>query len=245
MNLTLTHLVLIALAAANGPAADNPIFKELTEKGVAMSDGSLVKLPPPILADGLDAAAQRAALAKVADVRSPVNELLKKSYAAPVVVKVRTVPSSKDDGPAVRKIDLWFVIHGDWGTLTSKDFLDSVLKPKDESKSRIVTKSGELTAKEIAARKLTATVRKGFEERFVYTTFSLFDRVQIGATRFSVATSSEDSIVAAGCVDPRFDKDADYPNQWRPPWFATNWRRSVLGPPTPSPMPAATPRLRG
>jgi hypothetical protein len=216
MILTLTHIALIALAATNGPANDNPILKDLVEKGITMSDGTVAKLPPPILADGLDAAAQRAALENASDARVTLKDLMKKSYAAPVVVKVRTVKAFKDEKPAVRAVDLWFVVHGDWKTMTSKDFLDSVLKPKDETKSRVVLKSGELTEKERSARKLDATTRKGFEERFIYTTFTLFERVEVSATRFSVATSDEDSIVAAGRVDTRFDKDADFPNRWRP-----------------------------
>ena len=64
-------LALLTLAAMNGPAAQNPLFQGAAEKGVPMSDGTRVKLPPPILADGLVAAGQQAALAKVADVRSP------------------------------------------------------------------------------------------------------------------------------------------------------------------------------
>ena len=68
----------------------------------------------------------------------------------------------------------------------------------------------------MAKRKLTATTNDGFEERFVYTTFSLFERVEISATRFAVLTKGKDFVLAAGKIDPRFDKDRDYPNQWRP-----------------------------
>lgn len=181
-----------------------------------MSDGTVVKLPPPILADELDAAGQRAALGKVADARSPVSELVKKSYYAPVVVKVRTVKSAPGEGPAVRTVDLWFVAHGGWDILTSKDFLESALKTKDEGPNRVVQQSGILTDKEMAARKLSAATRDDYEERFVYTTFWLFERVELSATRFSVLTRGERSIVAAARLDPRFLKDLDYPNQWRP-----------------------------
>jgi hypothetical protein len=214
MNSTLFSLVLLALAA--GPADENPVLRELIEKGVAMSDGAAVKLRAPILADGLDAAAQRAAIDKVADARSSAEELVRKSFYAPVVVKVRTVTSSKGEGSTVRAVDLWFVVHGDWNTLTSQQFLESVVKPKDEGRSRVVSKSGMLTEKELAARKLTAAIRKGYEERFVYSTISLFERAEISSTRFAVVTTGKDSVVAAGKIDPRFAKDPDYPNQWRP-----------------------------
>jgi hypothetical protein len=152
----------------------------------------------------------------VADSRSPFAELVRKSYYAPVVVKVRTVKPSEGERPAVRAVDLWFTAHGDWNTLTSREFLESVMKPADEGKSRVVTKSGVLSDQELAARKLSATVKEGHEERFVYSTFSLFERVEISATRFAVLTRGKDVVLAAGRVDPRFAKDADYPNWWRP-----------------------------
>ena len=216
MNLSLLAPLLLVLASASGPVDENPVFKELLEQGVKMSDGTAVKLPPPILADGLDAAGQKAALDKVADARSPVAELVKKSFYAPVVVKVRTVKPAEGEGPAVRNIDLWFVAHGDWDVLTSKDFLETALKTKEEGKSRVVVKSGILTDKELAARKLSAAAKDGYEERFVYTTFWLFERVELSATRFAVLTRGKDSILAAARLDPRFVHDPDYPNQWRP-----------------------------
>jgi hypothetical protein len=215
MSILSLPIVLVALAAA-GPTAANPLFQELVTKGVKMSDGTRAKLPLPILADGLDAAGQRAALGKVADARNSVKDLLAKSFYAPVVVKVRTVKPSEGEGPAIRAVDLWFTLHGDWNTLTSQKFLESVLKPADEGPSRVVARSGFLNDQELAARKLSPVVKEGYEERFVYSTFSLFERVEISATRFAVLTRDKSVVLAAGRVDPRFAKDADYPNQWRP-----------------------------
>jgi hypothetical protein len=43
----------------------------------------------------------------------------------------------------------------------------------------------------------------------------LFERVQVSATRFSMLTRGKNSVLAAGKIDPRFDKDVDYPNEWR------------------------------
>ena len=215
MTFTFITLTLLALTS-DAPAAENPVFKELLEKGVKVSDGTAFRLPPPVMADGLDAAGQRAAMEKVADARSSPAELVKKSSFAPVVVKVRTLKPAQDEGPAVRSIDLWFVAHGDWEVLNSKDFLESALKTNEEGKSQVVLKSGVLTDKEVAARKLSAVVKDGYEERFVYSTIALFDRVQLSATRFAVSTKGKETILAAGRLDPRFAKDPDYPNQWRP-----------------------------
>ncbi|MBU4398332.1 MAG: hypothetical protein KKE86_03240 [Planctomycetes bacterium] len=208
-------LLALSILAAESTAAENPIYKELIQKGVRMSDGSTVKLPPPIVPDGLDAAGQWAAMDKVATVRSPVERLVQKSFYAPVVVKVRTVKSSEGEGPAVRTVDLWFVAHGDWDVLTSKEFFESMAGAKDEGPNRVVSKSGTLTDEEMTERKLSATNKDGYEERFVYTTFSLFERVELSATRLAGLTRGKDSWLAAARIDRRFDKDPEYPNQWR------------------------------
>ncbi len=52
--------------------------------------------------------------------------------------------------------------------------------------------------------------------RYVSVSFSLFERVEISATRFAVVVRGKDSVVAAGRIDPRFARDTDYPNRWRP-----------------------------
>jgi hypothetical protein len=222
LRLSLIPLVLVAAAAAKVPAGENAVFNALIAQGVKMSDGAAYKLPPPILADGLDAAAQQAAIAKAPRVRGTVKDFLAKSFYAPVAVKVRTLRASQDDGPAVRAVDVWFVVHGDWDTLRSKGFLESVTGRK-EGKSGVVSKSGVLTDQEMAKRKLSGaasgtrkTSATDSEERIVYTTFSLFERVEISATRRTAQSRSTDSILAAGRIDPRFDKDPDFPNQWRP-----------------------------
>lgn len=212
-----TFIVLaLSILAVEKPAADNPIFKELIRNGVRMSDGSAVRLPPPIMPDRLDAAGQWAAMKKVATGRNPVEKLVQKSFYAPVVVRVRTVKPSEGEGPAVRTVNFWFVAHGDWDVLTSKEFLESMAGAKYEGPNRVVSKSGTLTDEEMSERKLSATNKDGYEERFVYTTFSLFERVELSATRMAGLTRCEDSWLAAARIDRRFDKDPEYPNQWRP-----------------------------
>ncbi len=218
MKRTISTLLLVILSTASTIAAENPIYNELVEKGVEMSNGELVALPPPIVPDGLDAAGQQAAMKKATDARTTLKDLLKKTPYAPVMVKVRSaqVDPSKDDGPMVRKIDLWFVTYGDWDVMTSKDFLESTLQSKDEEANRVVLRAGELTKAELDSRQLTAITTPELEERFLYSTFRMFDRVQVGATRFSALTRDENSILAAGRLDPRFLDDPEYPNEWRP-----------------------------
>ncbi|MEN6407925.1 MAG: hypothetical protein ABFC77_15835 [Thermoguttaceae bacterium] len=214
VNLSIFISAVIVLASADH--AKNPIFDELTQRGLAMSDGSTVKLPPPIAAEGLDAAGQRAALEKASGPSATFDELIQKSYYTPTIVKIRTVRPFVDEKSAVRSVDLWFVARGDWKTLTSKEFLESVFKSKSEGRSGVVSKLGELTEPEMAARKLLSPDDEGCRSRFIYTTFSLFERVELSTTRHATVTRGKDFVLAAARVDPRFDGDRDFPNQWRP-----------------------------
>jgi hypothetical protein len=234
MNFAVALSLLAFLAAAPAgkeSAVENPVFTQLLAEGVKMSDDKSYKLRPPIMPDELDAAGQLAAVAKLSDARNSVKDILRNDYFAPVVTKVRNAKPQRGEEPAIRTIDVWFVAHGDWGTLVSKDFLESTTAAEN-GKSRVVLKSGGLTEKEMRKRNLTAATvpEKGTvpfsltrklgqspsEQRFLYTTFWLFERVQVSATRFSMLTRGKNSVLAAGKIDPRFDKDSDYPNEWRP-----------------------------
>ncbi|MBN1393556.1 MAG: hypothetical protein JW959_00800 [Pirellulales bacterium] len=208
-------ILALSVPSVADPAADNSIFKELTEKGIEMSDGRSIKLPPPILPDGLDAAGQTSALQKAATAKYPLARLLEDSYYAPAIVNVRTRKSAKDEWPAVRAVDLWFVVHGDWDVLTSEKFLETLAGDEEQGPNGVVSKSGALTAEEMAARNLSVAEQDGYEERFVYATFRLFERVELSATRRAGLARGEESILAAGWIDRRFDEDPQYPNLWR------------------------------
>lgn len=182
-----------------------------------MSDGKDIKLPRPIMPDGLDTTGQWKAMEKVASARNPVKRLVQKSFYAPAVVKVRSLKRPDDEGPVVRAVDLWFVAHGDWNVLASKDFIGSMSGFDGGGKGNgIVSKSGTLNDEQMAKRKLTVTAKDGYEERLVYSTFSLFERVELSSTRLAGLSRGDDSWLAASRIDGRFNNDPEYPNQWRP-----------------------------
>ena len=120
--LSLVHFVLVAVAAADAPAGENAVFKELVAKASRCPTARRSNCRRRSWPTGWTPPQQQAAMAKAPRVRGTVKELLGKSYYAPVVVKVRTLKASPDDGPAVRAVDVWFVAHGDWDTLARKVF---------------------------------------------------------------------------------------------------------------------------
>ncbi|MGA2616397.1 MAG: hypothetical protein ABSF26_02230 [Thermoguttaceae bacterium] len=205
--------MLAAVTAAGGAAPpDNPVLAALVRKGVAAPDGSAVKLAAPTMADGLDAEAQAEILTQLAAPHT-LPEFLDKSSSAPIALKVKTIHRGQ---ATFRTVDLGFVAHGNWQTLISKKFTESAFKEKKgQANGHVVSQLGFLTAEEMEARGLEPRAKGGQQERYFYTTFMLFDMVEVSATRYALLGQTRSSIVLAARVDPRFAGDAQYPNQWR------------------------------
>jgi hypothetical protein len=196
----------------------NQVLQELLETGVTMSDGKAYKLPPPSMGDGLAAEKQKAVIAKIGKTKNlSFDDLIDNRTAAPVVLVIRPLKESDDESSTIRAIDLWFVAHGKWDVLNSEEFLNSLSKTKEgDNKNEVISKSGYLTDAEMEKRGLKPESTPEREMKFVYTTFSLFDQVELSATRLAVATRFNASLFGAAKMDPRFTGDAEYPNQWRP-----------------------------
>jgi hypothetical protein len=211
-----------ATPAAGGADAakteDNPLLREFLAKGIEMPDGSVMKLSPPILSEGIDAAAVKAAIEKIMPMNCSFEDFTAKDSRAPLGLKIRT-PKRKKPDYKFRTIDLGFVAYGNWKTLKSEKFFDSLLrrdsKAKQSDTSEASAKFGALTKEELAKRGLKSIGGGGREDRYIYSTVSLFDLVEIRATRYGVLTESPTSLVLAAGIDPRFATDAEYPNQWR------------------------------
>ena len=210
-----------ATAAGAAGLPENPVLKELTTQGVKMPEGTVVKLPPPLLDEGMDAAAQRAAIEKIIPPRYDFDAFTAHNSDAPVSVALKKPKSQDSDKYTLRKIDVYFVARGSWDVLSSKAFSDTILKKKKEEVKKQPGGSsmtaGFLSDKEMQKRKLKAVTEKHSRDRYFYSTFRLFDEVEVSATRYVVVTDTPAGVVIAGRIDPRFamDKEKEYPNQWR------------------------------
>ena len=214
----LVFQVLAVLVAAGGPVVpENVLLNELVEKGVKMPDGQVVCLPAPTMAEGLNEKQQAAVLAAIAP-RGKVQEFLDKGSSAPVSLKLGKIASRGKAGDVIRIANVCFIVYGDWGVLTSDEFSKGILKvgkPGSEKKEGMVSRAGYLKTTDLMVRGLPTLTKPGAKEYFLYTTFRLFERVELSTTRFGVATKTPTGVIVAAKVDPRFAKDKQYPNQWR------------------------------
>ena len=217
MNLTGLGWMVIVLVTGQATAAENPLLDELLQQGVLMSDGSRIKLPPPTLGDRLDAAGQRAVLDRLlAATKHSYEDLVRRDYQAPFVLDIRAVRTSRGESPA-RRIDLWFVAHGDFKTATSEQFLESLWRSsaKPDPKDPLAARSVTLNPADLAKRQIRLDPPPGVDERYEFGTVNLFDRVLVSATQRGMLTRRPQAVVVAEKIDPRFTKDAEYPNQWQ------------------------------
>lgn len=224
MSPLLPVLLLTAVLHADGHEKENALYLELREKGVPIGAGLRAPLPPPFMADGLDAKAQRAVLEKLAG-DYPLEEFLRKSVVAPHVYTYRDVKPSDPEAPAHGN-DLWFIAHGDLDTLAKKDasgFFQSVRK---EVQVHV------LTEEERAKRGLKAETSEKRQTRYVHTTYPLLEKVEVSLTSRTILTRTEDSLLLATALDPAFAKDEQFPNRWRA-ILRDGDEEQKLGPPQP------------
>lgn len=215
MNVLGVGLVAAVLATGQSQAVTNPLYEEIVENGIKLSDGSSVKLPPLTVKPAVDAAAQQAALTKLlAKTKFTFADIARKDPQAPFILNMPTVRRGEKFN--VRSVDLWFIAHGDWKTATSNEFLDSFWKSvKNDPNDPMAAKSVVLKPEELAKRGIEPKSSPGIEDRWVFGRGNLFDRVLASATQHGMVTHRPEAVLLANRIDPRFDKDAEYPNQWQ------------------------------
>jgi hypothetical protein len=188
---------------------ENDILQTLQTGSVKSSAGVVTTLPEFALPDGLDAAGQRAAIEKIGERNRPVDALLRKSVTAPFVLKI----TDAQPDTTMRRIDLWFVVHGQLEKVSDRKFLERHVK---EEKEGPVQMAFLLEPDELKTRGIELKPRPGLDERYAHTHVSLFDRVYVTATGHGMETRNDESIVVASILDDRFAGDNDYANQWSP-----------------------------
>lgn len=194
--------------------AHNPVYQDLRQHEMTI-DGARVPLPAPVLSDGQSAEEQRQALLQVAGSEQRLEELLRDSITAPFLVKVRD--QKTEHGDLIRLGDLWFVIHADLDQINPTDGERIGAESKSVEAGNMRLTSRLLKAEDLDKRGIKKTgEEKGFRrEWYVHLTGRLLDRIHVEVTDRVTASRSDESWVIASRTDPKFDRDEQFPNQWR------------------------------
>ncbi len=210
MNAMALSCLFSALAAGADPHQGNPVWIELREQGVRVSDDQRQTLPAPSLGDGLSPADQAKVISGIVGSAYPLPRFLRASAVAPHILHQQLVA---DGSVPVRVVDAWFVAHGSLDALADRALIDRVLRTDDDSD---VATSGEtLTAAALAERGIDRSGSDEGSEAFSQGAFGLWKRVEVQAVLHTYASQCQGSVLVAAMIDHRFDRDAQFPNQWR------------------------------
>jgi hypothetical protein len=222
-------LVAITLLPSRPCRGENPVYEELMRRGVTIDSREVVRLPAPTVADGLTAAQQRQAIEAIADGRS-WEDLTRRSVNAPFVFKISR--DENDPSRLGRRVDLWFVAHGNMGMLENNEWLERQFKAtgnETDPDNGVVVKV--LTEGDLARHGLK--LGQGADgPQFVYAELTLLDRVRLAVTTRGSKHETHESVISASMIDPHFANDPQYANRWKPVLRDENHRRS-LGKPEP------------
>ena len=102
--------VLFAVQFVSPCIAANSIYETLLEKGLALSPQETVKLPPPILRDGMTAAQQKQAIEAMLAGKYNWESFARKSLVAPFLLRIND--EGRESGQVGRRVDLYFITYG-------------------------------------------------------------------------------------------------------------------------------------
>lgn len=203
-------------------AGDNPIFTQLLQQGVPLPNGQFQKLRPPSMADGLNDAQQRQEVATVLAKKlgAPVTweQFTENAIGAPSVLLVddATFYGAHPQAPPYRtdhSVDLWFVAYGQLASVMKPSFMKAQFNISSTDQLDNL-KPADLNDRNIAPQKI-----EGGGEYWVHGQFKILPAaffVQLRTTARAIETSSPASGTVAAIIDPRFNGDKGFPNEWRP-----------------------------
>jgi hypothetical protein len=220
-------LVLSALAERSCYGA-NELLETLVNRGVQLGPQETVLLPKPALDESMPEDAKQQAITALLGGRYDWEAFARKSVVSPFVLKISE--NDRQAGNIGRQVDIYFVAYGPLSKLAGDDYLQKQLGiAASDSDSANGERARMLTADELAKRGLVDK-QGGDDLRWVAVESTFLGKVRISITTRNVKTVTNDTVVVASTVDPRFDQDAEYPNLWRS-ISADEAGRRQLGPP--------------
>src|SRR4051812_39339391 len=226
---TVAPLLLAAFCSNPCPAA-NAIYDALVGPGVKVPPQQTLQLPKPAMDDGLAPVQQRKVIESLLAGRYDWDTFTRKSVVSPFVLKISE--GAAESGPIIRRVDLYLVAFGSFDSLKSEDYLTKQLNlAAGNEQSDTSGKAKLLTVEDMQKRNIAADKKPG-DPRWMSVTSTLLGKVRISLTTQNIRTVSEDSILIASIADPRFVKDAEYPNSWQSLTVDDTGKRQT-GPPEP------------
>ncbi len=211
--MTSLTLALALLAQGPGPTeaelAANPLYREALERGLVV-EGVTVKLPPPLLREGMAEADRKAAIKAAVDY--PIDAFLDDSVNAPFRIRTKDVPYP---GGVVHVVDLWFAIHASLDEVDTDDLAGKKDEGGSLEKQEVANMS--FSGRTLTDAELKAHGRKAESglDRYVTSRGVLLDKVDVASTVHVVGSKAAGALVIASKSDAAFDDDPTLANRWK------------------------------
>jgi len=203
-------LVSLLAGASVVMANHHDVMSMVTEQGVLIGAGPLVKLPLPTLCGALGAKQRQARLDSLAG-GAGWKRFSRKSIVAPVAIDVKYVKDS--DGNRIgHLIHVGFVVHADLEKLKDKDMLQQMFGEAHEN-----GETEGIGGEEVAPDKLDGMGIKIDESTtYIAAEITLLEAVRVRGVLHLEQNINDDSIVVSWLLDPRFNHDRETNNAWAP-----------------------------
>jgi hypothetical protein len=190
-------------------AEENEVFNDLIKNGVILSDGTKGELPKVVMEDGLNAAAQEKVIQGV--VEDP-KRLASFRSAGPndwfELKKIGGKAATAEKPSNARNLDLYYMANGRLETIADKGFIKGSMGGGGNN-FHILTDE-ELKTAGIAVPTDTPMKR----ERYAHAKMDLFNMAVVEGTGQGISVQNKDSVLIAFRLDPKFEGDKNFPNQW-------------------------------
>lgn len=213
--MTFSSLAVIVIAALMAEKHDelNPVYASLCNSGVSIAETAQLTLPPPTMPDGLDAAAQEEIIRTLTGNESTYKQFMRNSVVTKHILHMEEIGQ---EGAPARRADVWFVAYGDLEVLANQEFLESLVAANEDEDNRLHGEGHQLTAEELAKRGIELVPAEPDREQYGYGAYRLLKRVELHGTIRTFWSRTDESILFAGELDPRFSSDDEFRNHWRP-----------------------------
>lgn len=204
---------LIFLFPCTAAAQENSVYQQLVGNGVPLSNGKTVLLPPPMMADGLNAADQLAVLKNLV-APEQLSDFLAGRVSSPYVLvsKINDVAGSKPTDSVGHRIDLYYIAGGSLATVGTEGFVRQQL---GQGQNNQIGAAQFYTDDELKDRNLTVVNTSALRERYAHAEILLFGQLKVTGTGHCMRATTPDSVLFDFLLDQRLLNDPTYPNQWQ------------------------------
>ena len=215
----------------------NRLFSDIMDNGVPIGRKQALKLPPPVMPDGLTAAEQKQVIERLIGQDYSYAEFTRRSIVAPYLLFLKNDLSPSEKNAPSRGFDAYFLVYGDFQDTSDEAFLNRLLslgRDASQEPGQPLNASTTLTLEQLAKRSIVIEASGNRRpEQIGHTTFDILDRVRLSVTGRVAWSQTPESVVAAVVIDPRFRNDAEFPNVWHP--LKKTGNKITLGKPQPYP----------